>query len=343
MTNRSIHSNMGAIFFLMFASLSSLVVSSANAATVKNLQPTVTCQNQGDYSLDHLTISRSNSKLKISFVPRQGEVLTATQRIQFIPVNDVNKATKNDRRLPFFCQYDRSLPFNAYKTESIKTVNLCSGKTDKRRCSWAIDTEVTKLRDEANGVAIIGLDKNNQRTFFVYRAFGERLSGTFTGRLWSMACQASAVGLPASTSAFLFSKSFLDILSVVDQRNTGAGSVAGTASQFLDVFAVSMGVDPNTGTVDSSGRTRVKALTDTAARILATELLSKITTSTGDKLFGDKLKITKVKRVKRGVYDVSVQGIVPFQSAAQFGASLATFSENVKENKNICKVWKGGS
>jgi hypothetical protein len=98
---------------------------------------------------------------------------------------------------------------------------------------------ISKIRDEANGLAVQGFDRQGRVRVFDYKAFSECLGCSNSGKVMNWLCKSGKVGLPLAETTLAFSKASLGVLGFA----SGGGAAAGAGSLILDGVTVGLGVE----------------------------------------------------------------------------------------------------
>jgi hypothetical protein len=310
---------------------------------VATAAPSVNQICSGSLALDRLSVDRNDNQLKVSFNISDNKFEQSAKYIVIVPTHNNSAAKKDqgDKRIPWGCSsQSNAVEFQSYKTSNLTEIPVCPTIKSVKYCQLYISTTIKKIRDEANGVVIIGLNANRQRVFFRYKAFGERLEGTFTGHLWSWACSSREVGLPIAESALVFSKLGLDALSNLPDP---AGKIASLGGLGIEVGAIANGIDIKTGKVQLTFGAQVEAATELAAGKAADKLQKKLIDKSG--LVLTRLESARLNKLTKR-YDVAYSMYVAAEDAKALINSLTSFTDRRKELKKegeACKVWSGNS
>lgn len=289
---------------------------------------------------------REGTNVRFSFFRTPRDANIGIVRYATFVLHPSDKIKSGDRRLPWgYCSENNvvAVKFNAYDPSSMWTC----GTSAKRPCTqWAFNEVKKSVRDEANGVALVGYGASGEVLLRLYKPFNERLEGTFDGRAWSLLCKAGRIGDPLSRSVFLGSKAALSTIGLVTGRQE-----AGFATYALDQIAIDLGVDPNTGRVKGTlvfelerpnGVSNFLSAADKARLESSIGYLIDETGSELGRLVARSGDQTIYRQVAGELTRVLV-GVYFTQAAAfQFVKSLEQWSETAASWDGLCDVWTGG-
>lgn len=299
-----------------------------------------------DHESRSFAVRREGTNVRFSFFRTPKDVNIGILRYATFVLHPSDKIKSGDRRLPWgYCSANNvvAVKFNAYDPSS----NWTCGRSAKRPCTqWAFNEVKKSVRDEANGVALVGYGASGEVLLRLYKPFNERLEGTERfGKVWSLACKAGRIGDPLSRSVFLGSKAALSTIGLVTGRQE-----AGFAAYALDQIAIGTGMDPKTGRVKGtleftlesrSGKSNFLSEADKASFESSIEYfineaggeLGKWVARSGDQTIYRQVG-GELTRVSVGIYFTA-------STAHQFVKSLEQWSETAATWDGLCDVWTG--
>jgi hypothetical protein len=324
----------------------------ANRIQVEEVTCITASNDRGDAR--RFTARRNKKNVQINFFPIDLDKQVGIVKYEVTVLHDQAKAKKGDRLLPWGpCGTNSTSVFrsNAYKKQSQWSCGSVTSSKIEPCTSWIVDKQIESVRDEANGVALVGYNASGKVQLRLYRAFSEKLDGSFTGKLNKWACKSGRVGEPLSRSVFVGSKAFLSVVGLATY-NKGTGEMANMAGFILDRVALAANVDPNTGLamtqpkatlivkVDlKKSRSKKQEFTEEEKLYLkrawdtATDALKKKVT--------DSIKSPVIKQISGKSIEVAADVYFVAEDARAFITSLDEWSATAKTWSGLCNVWDG--
>jgi hypothetical protein len=279
-------------------------------------------------SYRELRVSRNGKDLRYSFARHPDDSKYGITKYVLYVLHPTGKAKKGDSRFGLWGTACRSVVGSedlSWKPQSVKSIE-CKGS-----CDWLFSGTISKIRDEANAVILVGLDRHGRRVAFHFNAFGERLGGTWSGKWNRLKCNVAAVGLPVAETMFVASRATLSTLSMADQR-------ASSGLLLLDLLAVEADVSSTGDRIAGHvGFTHNGQVSDEKLRATAELAVSHALSAAA----GKQLNIiaeSVPKRIARGKYVVDFSLTLPDWFAAY--QKLTQIESRSKENLDLCKIWR---
>ena len=313
--------------------------------------------NNGSTAVECLT-SSGNNPFPILDVVRKGKNLTVSwsrtrQHLNlnirwyraYVLHND-DEAKKGDKQLDFATECQRgpiNLGFGSYKPSSFIDCGSPVAACDK----WMFLATISKIRDEANGLAVQGFDRQGRVRVFDYKAFSECLGCSNSGKVMNWLCKSGKVGLPLAETTLAFSKASLGVLGFA----SGGGAAAGAGSLILDRVTVGLGVEKGDAATAASivsvvlekgnindAEIAVSKSFKATKLVAGQKIVALVDGSAGRAIEGVLRSAPKYKQVGRGVL-VVFEIKSTWDDMTALVSSVKQWNETAEKVGEACAVW----